>query len=101
MQLRHGAGVATLLNLEVHLANDAAVFLANERTEIHAAHFYWIESYPGKLRPYVGDQQQIRTADRGRERSRQRAAPNRQKLSALHVAAFDPGSIIADSPNFT
>src|SRR5215467_9808337 len=47
-----------LLSLEVHLANDAAVFfvlLANERTKIRAAHFYWIEADPGKLRPYVGD----------------------------------------------
>jgi hypothetical protein len=49
-------GGGTLLNLEVHLANDAAVFFvlfANERTKIRTAHFYRIEPGGGKFRPYV------------------------------------------------
>src|SRR5262245_23665804 len=50
--------VGTLLSLEVHLANDAAIFFvlfANERTKIRATHFYRIESDCGEFFPYIGD----------------------------------------------
>src|SRR5215471_15267491 len=47
----------------------------------------------------ISSEQQIRTAGRGRERRHQRAAPDRQKCSALHNVASDPASIIPDDLN--